>query len=427
MARSFLANLITGYCLTFGMAAFADGPIASADTGWPQWRGPTRDGISTETGLLQSWPEGGPTELWKVEGIGIGWSCPIVQSDRVFITGDVDGDLVISAYDTSGTFLWKTTNGKAWAGSYPGARACGVLASGLLYHANAHGRVTAFDAKAGKEQWSVNIMERFEGEVMRWAISENLLIDGDRLLVTPSGSKALFAALDRKNGETIWMTPPIADEKVGYSSPILFEHGGQRLIANFTNPHAWLVDAESGELQWHVPLKTRWGAAVATPTYADGAVFIMAPDGPGTSKLKLTGNPSGSTFELAWHAEIDALTGSSLYRDGRLYTNGCKASHTLQAIDAATGKTLYEMPRLNPRKARHATGAMIWADQRLYVVFGDGHVALLNPTGTSFEVAGVFKPVDTRKTDMWAHPVLLDGKLYLRYHNTLWCYDVAAK
>lgn len=342
------------------------------------------------------------------------------------MTGDIDEALVISAYDTSGKLRWQSTNGKAWTGPYRGARACGVLADGLLYHANAHGRVAAFEAKTGKELWAVDMIQRFDGEVMRWAISENLLVDGDRLLVTPAGTKALFAALDRKSGETLWTTAPIADERVGYSSPIMFEHKGRRLIASYTNPHAWLVDAETGQLQWQIALKTRWGAAVATPTYADGAVYFMAPDGPGTSKLTLSGDPPGSSYELAWHAEIDALTGSSLYREGRLYTNACKASNTLQAIDAATGEPLYEMPRLNPLRARHAAGAMIWADQRLYLVFGDGHVALLKPTDTQFEIVGKFRLVDAAKTDMWAHPVLLDGKLYLRYHEALWCYEVAA-
>jgi outer membrane protein assembly factor BamB len=412
-------NLITACCvLAAATSLVAAELIGSAESGWPQWRGSLRDGVSNETGLLQSWPEGGPKLLWQAEGLGKGWSCPIVHRGTIYITGDDGENLVITALGTDGEKKWETANGEAWHRSYPGARAACTIASGTLYHVNAHGRVAALNPADGKEQWSVNMLERFGAKNVTWAISENLLIDGERVIVTPAGDKALVAALNRKTGETIWATDPIDGEKAGYASPILVKDGDKRLLIGYTNPHAWVVDADTGKLQWKSSLKTRWGAAVATPVFGAGGVAIQAPDGPGTTMFTLAG-------EKRWHAELDTLTGSGVYRDGVLYANGCKASKTLHALDMKTGAVKYDLPRFSDlKKPNHASSALIWADNRLYGLFEDGHAALLNPKSDGFEVVGKMRLVEPKRHDVWAHPVLLDGRLYLRYHGTLYCYDV---
>ena len=142
-----------------------EGLIASPEPGWPQWRGPRRDGISDERGLLASWPAGGPRLRWKCEALGRGWSSPILAGTprTIFITGDVGEDLVLFALDLEGRVRWRSKNGAAWTGSYPGSRACPVYREGRLYHMNAHGRVAAFDAATGKEFWAVEMPARFEG------------------------------------------------------------------------------------------------------------------------------------------------------------------------------------------------------------------------------------------------------------------------
>ena len=152
--------------------AAADGLIASPEPGWPQWRGPRRDGISEEKGLLGSWPEGGPKLLWKVDGLGKGWSSPVVAGGRLYVTGDVHDDLVVFAFDTGGAMQWRSENGKAWKRSFPGARAPCALSEGRLYHLNAHGRLACLEAASGKELWAFNILERFDGKNITWALSE---------------------------------------------------------------------------------------------------------------------------------------------------------------------------------------------------------------------------------------------------------------
>ena len=151
--------------------------IASAAPDWPQWRGPRRDGISLETGLLRSWPEEGPRLLWSVSGIGRGYSSPIVVGDRVYITGDRGEDLAISVFTLDGEPQWKTTNGACWENSYPGARSSCTYDDGKLYHLNAHGRLVCLDAATGGEAWAVNVLEQYAAKNIMWGISESVPSD----------------------------------------------------------------------------------------------------------------------------------------------------------------------------------------------------------------------------------------------------------
>jgi outer membrane protein assembly factor BamB len=257
--------------------ANADGPVASPESDWPQWNGPRRDGIARERDLLTTWPDGGPTLTWKIGNLGRGWSSPIIVRDRLYITGDVDDDLVIFALDFTGRLLWKAKNGRSWTGSYPGARACCAYSEGKLYHMNAHGRVACLEAATGKELWAVDVLERFHGQNITWAMSECLLVDGSRVLVTPGGEKALMAALDKESGRTVWTSEPLPEDRASHSSPLLFRHAGRRIVANCTSAHGFGVDADTGTLLWTVPLRSPYGVNVATPVFGAARVFYTTP------------------------------------------------------------------------------------------------------------------------------------------------------
>ena len=239
--------------------------IASPEGGWPQWRGPMRDGVSHETGLLPSWPEGGPRQLWKAAGLGQGWSSPIIAEGRVYVTGEVGDDLQVFAFDLNGQPVWQSKNGRAWKGPYPGARACCVYSEGRVYDLNAHGRLACLDAVSGSEVWAVDILERFEAKNITWALSECLLVDGPHVIVTPGGRKALIAALDKRTGQTVWRTEPLGEDRTSHCSPILFRYGGRRVIANCSSAHGFGVDADTGRLLWTVPMTNQYGTNVATP------------------------------------------------------------------------------------------------------------------------------------------------------------------
>jgi len=416
-------QVCTAFCLLLTLAAGtwantpSEGLIASPESGWPQWRGPRRDGISQEKGLLPSWPQDGPKLLWKTDGLGKGWSSPIIVGERVYITGDVGEDLVIFALDHAGAIQWQVRNGRNWKNPYPGARACCVYSDGRLYNLNAHGRLVCLDAASGQEHWAGNILERFKGKNITWALSECLLIDGPRVIVTPGGSEALMAALDKRTGESVWTTPPLESDHTSHSSPILFRHGGRRIIANCSSARGFGVDADTGKLLWTVPLKNPHGVNAATPIYGSGCVFFMTPHSEQGRLYRLDSGPQGMGIEHVWSSPIDAVTGCGVLVDGTLFASGYRDLKWWLGIDWRTGETTCELKDLT-------TGAAIYADGRLYVLDERGTVALLKPGPRSLEVVSRFPLVADRVRDAWAHPVLLDGRLYLRYHDTLWCYDV---
>lgn len=398
-------------------ANLADGLIASEEHGWPQWRGPRRDGISDEEGLLSIWPASGPKLLWKVGGLGTGWSSPIVVGERIYITGDVGNDLIVFAFDRIGTPQWRVKNGKAWKGPYPGARACCALSEGRLYHLNAHGRLACLDANSGKELWAVDILERFDAENITWALSECLLVDGARVIVTPGGKKALMAALDKRNGQTVWITEPLGEDRTSHCSPILFRYSGRRVIANCSSAHGFGVDADTGRLLWTVPLRNPHGVNTSTPVYGSGRVFYVTPYAELGRAYRLDADGQDIAAEHLWTSPLDTVTGGAVLVDGILFAAGYKNSKWWFGVDWQTGQTKYELKALT-------TGAAIYADGRLYCFDESGTVALLKPGNEGLDIVGRFRLLTERVRDAWAHPVLHDGRLYLRYHDTLWCYDV---
>jgi outer membrane protein assembly factor BamB len=402
-----------------GMAVqeIPDGLITSPEPDWPQWRGPRRDGISDEKGLLSSWPAAGPALLWKTEGLGLGWSSPIVVGQRLYITGDVGNDLVIFALDLDGKVQWRAKNGRAWKTPYPGARACCAYSQDRLYHLNAHGRLACLDAASGRELWAVDILKEFGGRNITWAISECLLVDGPRVIVTPGGTKALMAALDKRTGATVWTTAPLGTDRTSHSSPILFRYAGQRLIANCSSAHGFGVDADTGKLLWTVPLTNPHGVNVATPIYGSGCLFYVTPYTEHGRLYRLRADARGIDAEHVWTSPIDTVTGCGVLVDSTLFISGYRDVKWWLGTDWQTGQTKCELKELT-------TGAAIYADQRLYVLDEEGTAALLKPGPKNLEVVSRFRLTDAPGHDAWAHPVLFNGRFYLRYHDTLWCYDV---
>jgi len=402
---------------TLAVPPAPDGLIASPEPGWPQWRGPRRDGISDEKGLLGSWPDEGPELVWKVDGLGRGWSSPIVVGERLYVTGDVDDDLVIFALDTDGALRWRAENGKAWAGSFPGSRACCAYSEGRLYHLNAHGRLACLDADAGSELWALHVLERFAGKQITWALSECLLVDGPRVVVMPGGAKALATALDKRTGRVVWTTEPPGDDRTSHASPILFRYAGRRLIAHCSSSHGVGIDADRGELLWAVPLENRYKTNVATPIYGAGCVYYVTPYAENGRLYRLRPTARGVHAEHVWSCPLDTVTGSGVLVEGVLYSAGYRKPKSWFAIDWQTGETKHELEALT-------TGAAIYADGRLYVLDERGNVGLVEPGADGPRITGRFRLFEGRARDAWAHPVLESGRLYLRYHETLWCYDV---
>jgi outer membrane protein assembly factor BamB len=392
--------------------------VGSKEPGWPQWRGPRRDGICDEKGLLASWPHTGPKLLWKAEGLGRGWSSPVISKGTIVLTGDEGDELVIHALDLEGKPKWKTTNGKSWTGEYPGARSTCLYDDGAIYHLNAHGRLVRLDAATGKELWAVDILKRFEAKNILWGLAECLLVDGPRLIVTPGGKKAAMAALDKKTGETLWASEPILENlNTGYGSPILFELDGKRHLVNCSAKHVFGVDADTGRGLWKRPRPSEYIALCFTPTFCGDGVLVTTPGKNGGTRYRLGLKGEEPKVEVVWNTPLDTLQGGIVRVDNFLYGSGYMGFKGWAALDFATGKVEHH-------SRAPASGAVLVADGRLYVLSEQGEAALLKPAPDAFEFAGRFKIAPDRTEDAWAHPVILAGRLYLRYHDTLFCYDI---
>ncbi len=411
--------------------------IASPEPDWPQWRGPRRDGHCDETGLLARWPAGGPRKLWESDGLGRGYSSPIIAGGRIYLTGDVGEELRVFALDLAGRRLWQSVNGRSWRTPYPGARASCTYHAGRLYHLNAHGRVACLDASSGRELWAVELFERFGGKNITWALSENLLVDGDRVYVTPGGTRALMAALDAQTGETVWASPPLRlgesdppyhvrvatpvgeADNASYASPVLVEWRGRRLLIGCSLRHVFGVDANTGALLWSRPLPTRYSVIALTPVVGDDGVFVTAPDTEEGGFFRLQGTAEHPYVERVWNTPLDTCHGGVVWVNGALYGSWYRRERGWYCADARTGAVRYQTREL-------AMGSVLYADGRLYCLSQEGEMALVEPTPGGFEFRGRFRIAPERTSDAWAHPVIHRKRLYLRFHETLHCYDVRA-
>ena len=393
--------------------------VVSPEPGWPQWRGRRRDGVSDETGLLQSWPEGGPKLLWEKTGMGRGYSAPVVTRGRIYVTGDVNKQLRIFALGLSGDVQWRATNGQGWPRVNPGSRSSCTIGGGRLYHLNAHGRAVCLDAATGKEIWVVDVMKRFGTPELRpWGLAESVVVDGERVIVTPASAECAMAALSTETGETLWTSEPLANDWPGDASPILVEVAGRRQAVACTDGQVFGVDVATGRLLWsHRVSKGR--CDIGTPMLYGQAICQGHVDHEscGVARIDLRADEGGVKAHCAWVAESPGIEHSgAVIVDGLLYGSGHKPDCV--CLDLETGEAKH-------KSRAFSAGPLIYADGRLYCV-GEctGKISLVEPTPTGFRVAGQFGLSPKGKCDIRAHPVICGGRLYLRCHETLYCYDV---
>ncbi|UCE49658.1 MAG: PQQ-binding-like beta-propeller repeat protein, partial [Phycisphaerales bacterium] len=245
-------------------------PHAAAAVEWPCWRGPDRNGISPDTGLLKQWPEGGPKLLWKVEGLGKGFSTVAVSGRTIYITGDVDGSLTLFAFDMNGRSKWKVPVDKAWTQNPPGSRSTPTVDADRLYLLSGHGKAVCMDADSGDVKWSKE-MKSFGGKSGGWGYAESILIHNDLAVVKPGG-KSCIIALSKVTGQTVWRSKGI-NAGPEYSSCIAFDCGGLDVIATGTKAGVVGVSAQTGERLWLNAWCKGNTANCPDPQYSDGYLF----------------------------------------------------------------------------------------------------------------------------------------------------------
>jgi outer membrane protein assembly factor BamB len=390
--------------------------IKSAEPGWSQWRGPRRDGVSDETGLLATWPEGGPKVLWTAGGLGKGWSSPVFSKDAIYITGDVGDELYVFALTLDGKPKWKTAAGKAWKKPFGGARAACTYDDGRVFVFNAHARLACLSAEDGKELWTVDTAAKYGAARKIFGYSESPLIDGDGVIVTPGGKKGLMIRLDKKTGKELWVTKPVPQETANYCSTILAELGGKRQIITCGSRHAFGVDARGGKVLWAFRHGIKKSMSAAIPVLFGDLMFISNSSRAKGFSYCLRIDTAGGKATKVWDSKFDNTHGSVVTVDGKIYGSSRRNMPGWACLDFVSGKVEYATKNL-------PLGSSIYADGHLYCLAQSGKMALMKPTEKGFQLAGWFNLVKDKK-DAWTHPVIRDGRLYLRYGENLYCYDI---
>ena len=395
--------------LGLGLILFSFGMVATA-ADWPQWRGTNRDGKSSDTGLLEAWPEGGPRLLWKTQDLGDGYSGPAIVGDRLYIQGQQGGQQLVMAYDVhTGKQLWKTPAGRAFSGDRGnGPRGTPTVDGARLYALSADGTLVCLETATGKRVWELNVAERFGGRAPNWGYTESPLLDGGRVVVAPGGSGSAVVALDKNSGNLVWKSQ---SDKAGYSSAIALDIGGTRALALLTGEAAIGLDSKDGAPLWRYPRVANRTANIATPIAYDGYVFYSTDYCTGCTLLKPT--PDGKTAEVYFNRDMrNHYTTTVLVGD---YLYGF-SSEILTAMELKTGKVAW-------RNRSIGKGNCIYADRRLYCLSEDGVAGLIDAAPAAYKEISRFE-IPRGAFNTWTAPVVAGGQMYLREQGNLYCYNV---
>ncbi|MCA9043793.1 MAG: PQQ-like beta-propeller repeat protein [Planctomycetaceae bacterium] len=401
---------------------------------WPRWEGPHRNAISDETGLLQEWPESGPPVAWRITGIGDGMGGIAVCEGRIYTTGDIDDTSWLFALnEKNGELIWKARIGRGGRVGFifqpKGPRCTPTVEGDRIYVLGQFGEFVCFTT-AGEEVWRTQYIDDLGGVMPKWGYSESPLIDGDQIICEPGGPEATVVALNKRDGKTIWTCNVPAgefnprygnDSAAGYSSAIAFDFEGVRQYALFTSTTLVGIRADDGKLLWRFdrPVNTH-RIPCSTPIYHEGIVFgSTAYDaGGGAAKLEKGVDGGVSAEEIYFSPEMKNHHGGLILNDGTLYgAAGGNQGGFLVCMDFKTGEILW-------RERKAPKGSLTLADGRLYLRTESGSVILFEPNREQFVEHGRFEQPDRTREPAWTHPVIANGKLYIRDQNLLLCYDV---
>ncbi len=387
-----------------------------------QWRGDNRDGKYLETGLMKSWPKGGPALEWAIDdsesgygaeqskgGIGNGYGSPVVTSNRVYINGEIDGIGYLFAIDLKGNILWKSPYGKEWTESYEGSRSAPTVIGGLIYVCSGLGEIVCFDAEKGNKIWSKNMISDFHGKNTPFGYSESLLIDDSTLFASPGGADTNVIALDRFNGGLKWVSKAKGTISA-YCSPLMIKLAKRKLLVTFSQNEFLGLDAQDGKLLWSQKQDTNCTIHGNTPIFENGFIYYSAGCGNGTSKIELS--EDGSSIKEIWRSSgLINIMGGFVKLDNNIFG---ASENKWVSIDASSGKLV---DSLNFTK-----GITISADGMLYCYNEKGEVALVNPFD-KMKIISSFKITKGTK-EHFSHPVIKNGLLYIRHGKSLMAYKI---
>lgn len=420
--------------LIFGLVSFSN--IVHADD-WPRWGGPNRNAISKETNLLQQWPADGPPLAWKITNIGEAMGGIAVSNGRIYTTGDIDGSAwLLALNEADGKQIWKAKIGRSGNPGFifqpDGPRSTPTIQGGRIYVLGQYGDFVCFTIE-GEEVWRINYVDDLQGIMPKWGYSESPLLDGDQILCVPGGPEATLVAIDKNTGKPVWkchvpegkFNPRYGNESAaGYSSAIVIDFEGIRQYVQFTSTTLVGISASDGKLLWRYdhPANTH-RIPCSTPIFQDGLVFASTAydAGGGAVKLRRTEDGGVAADEVYFSPEMKNQHGGMIVANGCLYgAAGGNRGGFLVCLDFQTGEVLW-------RERDAPKGSLTMVDGRLYLRTEEGTVILIEPNREEYVERGRFEQPNRTRQPSWTHPVIANGKLYIRDQDLLLCYNVQAK
>jgi hypothetical protein len=405
---------------------------ASLAADWPTFRGADRTAVAPDTNLLETWPAEGPALVWETAGAGRGYASPAIVGDRLFTLGDGlssadDKDEYLTCFDrTTGKQLWKTKTGQPWTDgqeSWQSSRGTPTVDGGLVYVLTPFGQLVACAVKDGREVFRVDLKGQLGGKKGdSWGYSESVLVDGPKIVCTPGGEQATMVALDKKSGQPLWSCPLPGCRGAGHSSIVVAEVKGRRVYVQTTASGAMGVDAKTGGLLWTYPID-QTTAVIPTPIVRGDLVFFAAGYGRGGALLRQVPDGGGVKVEEVYglNRELANKHGGIVLVGDHLYGDSDDKGIPFCA-ELMTGKVVWKQ-----RGSGRNSAALVAADGHVYVRFSDGTLALVKADPQGYQEVSAFKVPGSGDRPSWAHPVILDGRLYLREGDRILCYDVRAK
>jgi len=396
------------------------------DPSWAQWRGENRDGISQETGLLKSWPADGPPVAWQSSGLGGGYSSVAIADGRMVTMGKFGNETrLIAIRLDDGAKIWDVAVG---GGDAPNCTP--TIDGDSVYGLSHSGDLICVEFATGKEVWRKNFPNDFGGQMMSvWGYSESPLVDGDRLIVTPGATDAALAALDKRTGELIWKSAlppnpgPAGKDGAAYSSIVIGNGGGVKQYVQLVGRGVIGVEAETGRFLWGYNRVANTTANVPTPIVSGDLVFCSSGyDDGGSALLRLTGNRGQVAMQEVWYKtnrELQNHHGGMILVGDHVYMGHGHNNGFPVCFDLKTGRDLWR-PGRGPGSG---SAAVVCADGHLYFRYENGTMALIEANPRKYELKGNFD-IAINNGKSWAHPVVFNGRLYLRDQDEMICYDI---
>lgn len=399
--------------------------VFTANAQLVQWRGPNRDGHFPETGLLKEWPENGPEMILETEGIGKGWSSPILVGNMIYTTGMIDTLDYLTALDLQGNIKYQVSYGRSWNQSFPDTRSTPVVEDNRIYVQSGTGRVACINRETGEEIWAVNVDKEFKGEYHLWGNSETPLIVDDKVICSPGGPETSIVALNKMTGETVWKTESFGGPRA-YVSATIYEYKNFRYILAVIGTHILAIQPENGEVVWsykyyNPDLWDQTGLIwTNTPVFKDDEIFLTMGYDYFAVMLKMDSTGT-SVSEKFIDRTLDNHHHGVVLHDGHLYGSNW--------YDNRRGRwvcMVWDTGEIKYVDDWDTKGVLVMADGMLYAYNERGNVGLVKPTPDGFEVVSQFR-ITKGAGPHWAHPFISDGKLLMRHGDVLFVYDIKEK